>query len=125
MKLKAAGALSREQRLRRTADFRQLYLSGRRVNGPSLSIFFRPNQLQFSRLGISVTKKRVKLSTRRHFLQRRLREAFRRKKQCFLPGYDLVFSARRMLNFREIEAELLSLARKARLLQPAEPQDKR
>ena len=107
--------------LKKNHQFRQVYTRGRRLNGPHLTIFFMPNQLQLNRLGLSVSKKRFKLSTRRHYIQRRLREAWRLNQRGFLPGYDIVISAQRFtpgpIRFAEIENELLSLAKKARLFQ--------
>ena len=112
--------LKKQEKLRRRCEFKEIYTRGRRLNGPHLTIFFKANQLNFNRLGLSVTKKRFKLSVRRHSIQRRLREAYRLNKMRFLPGYDLVISAQRFDKdktcFEDIKKELLSLAQKARLL---------
>jgi ribonuclease P protein component len=104
----------------RSHQFREVYSRGRRLKGPHLTILFIPNGLPCVRLGLSTSKKRFKLSVRRHYIQRRLREVYRRNKMCFLPGYDIVISAhsfdRGKTRFEDINNELLSLAQKAKLL---------
>ncbi|NQS99757.1 MAG: ribonuclease P protein component [Candidatus Omnitrophica bacterium] len=109
--------LSKECRLRKNRQFVEVYLRGRRISGPHFTIFYKPNSLTLCRMGLSVRKKRFKLSARRHYIQRRLREVFRLNKERFLPGYDLVFSAHRFekgkVDFRQITTEMLSLAQKA------------
>ena len=116
----AANTLGRHQRLRRSAQFAQVYTRGRRISGPHLTIFYLPNQLDYNRLGLSVGKKRFKLSCQRHFIQRCLREAFRLNKRRFFSGYDLVLSVHRLKVQKqarpEIAQEMLALAKKARLL---------
>ncbi|UCB56716.1 MAG: ribonuclease P protein component [Candidatus Omnitrophota bacterium] len=110
---------SKQQKLRRNRQFREVYMRGRRQSGPLLTLFFMPNKLKLSRMGLSVTKKRFRLSVRRHYIQRRLREAYRLNKMRFLQGYDIVIVARNIkktTGFGEITAELLSLAQKAKLL---------
>jgi ribonuclease P protein component len=87
--------LTKKERIRHSRDFKEIYRRGRRLKGPHLTIFFKPNRLGFNRLGLSVGKKRFKLSVRRHYIQRCLREAYRLNKGRFLPGYDIVISVQR------------------------------
>lgn len=112
--------LAKAQRLRRSERFRQVYAGGRRLSGPHLTIFYQANNLQHSRLGLTVTKRRFKLSCRRHYIQRRLREAYRHHQMLFLSGYDIVISAHRLEKghaaYQQIKDELLALAQKAGLL---------
>lgn len=113
--------LSNQERLRNRRQYAQVYQRGQRISGPRLIIYFLPNQLEFNRLGISVSKRNFKLSTRRHCIQRRLRELYRLHKRDFAPGYDIVISARRPQKhefaYAQIEQELLGLAHKVKLLQ--------
>ena len=112
--------LERQERLKRTRQFQEIYIGGRRLSGPHLTIFCKPNQLPYNRLGLSVTKKRFKLSSRRHYIRRRLREAYRVNKMHFFPGHDIVVAARGVKKyktcFKDLKDELLSLAQKAKLL---------
>jgi len=112
------------QGLKRSQDFKQVYSRGRRLKGPHLTFFFIPNRLDHSRLGLTVAKKHFKLSVRRHYIQRRLREAVRLNKDRFLPGYDIVLSAQRFekekITLSEVQEEILSLAHKVGLLKKDE-----
>ncbi|MFC1699176.1 ribonuclease P protein component [Candidatus Omnitrophota bacterium] len=113
-----------EERLKTSRQFQEVYLRGRRFTGPHLTIFFLPNKLGLIRLGLSLSKKRFKLSVRRHYLARRLREAFRLNKNRFRPGFDIVLSAyrfeRKKIKLRQIEQEMLALAEKAHLIKKHE-----
>lgn len=110
----------KHERLRKTQQFQQVYEAGSRVSGAHLTFFFRNNQLDCSRLGLTVAKKRFKLSVQRHRIQRLLREAYRLNKARFLPGYDIVLSAHRFkkgeTTLSKLQQEILSLAQKAGLL---------
>lgn len=113
--------LGKQEKLRRNRQFKEVYMRGRRLSGPHLTISFLPNRLKHSRLGLSVSKKRFGSSVRRHYIQRRLREAYRLNKMSFLPGYDIIITALRFnkdnARFEDIKKELLFLAQKARLLE--------
>ena len=110
----------KQERIRRSRDFKQLYSRARRLSGPHLTINFAPNQLTHNRLGLSVSKRRFRLSVQRHCLARLLREVYRLNKMRFLSGYDIIVSARRFEQrnprLEEIKKELLALAQKAGLL---------
>ena len=118
--MKPGLSLTKQERLRDSRQFKEVYTWGRRLKGPHLAIFFMPNRLKTSRLGLSVTKKRFKLSARRHYIRRRLREAYRLNKMRFLPGYDIIITAFRFnkdkTSLEDIKKELLALAQKAGLL---------
>lgn len=112
--------LSRDERLRKRRDFISVYDRGLRHKGPHLTLFYLANKLDYNRLGISVSKKRFRLSVQRHYIQRLLRSAYRESKWSFLPGYDLVivahkFSAKKV-DFAVIKQELLSVAGKKGLI---------
>ena len=112
--------VEQKEKLRQSRQFQEIYARGRRLKGPHLAIFCRLNGLPYNRLGLSVSKKRFKLSVRRHYIQRRLREAYRLNKLRFLPGHDIVITAFRFnkgkIRLVDIKSELLSLAGKAGLL---------
>ncbi len=106
--------IKKQERLKASRQFQEIYIRGRRLSGPHLTIFFKPNQLTFNRLGLSVGKKSFRLSNRRHYIRRRLREAYRINKMRFLTGYDIIISVRPRQDFGRLSPELSSVARRAK-----------
>lgn len=126
----ARQSFTKQERLRHNSQFQETYLQGRKQQGPNLTLYYKPNQLLYNRLGLSISKKCLRLSSKRQSVRRCLREAFRINKQRFLCGYDWVVTLRKtsflclqknvnptVKKFQTIERELLYLAHKARLLQ--------
>ncbi len=82
--------LSREQRLRRSAEYLRCYRRGRRLRGSFLRLHFAPNPLGHARLGITASRK-VGNAVARNRLKRRVREIFRRwPRRRELPALDVV-----------------------------------
>ena len=89
----AAGqGLSRERRLRQRGQYLALQRA-RRVNQRQILFLWRPNGLELSRLGLTVSR-RVGNAVVRNRIKRRLREIFRRAGQLLPQGIDLVAVAR-------------------------------
>ena len=86
--------LTREERLRRKADFTAVYKEGRRTEGRFIKICIRPNGLKKSRVGLSVSKK-IGKAWLRNRSKRLLREVFRKNKGSIPFTADLVFIAKR------------------------------
>jgi ribonuclease P protein component len=85
--------LPKRMRLRNARQFRAVY--GARVSrhaGPLL-VFARPNDLGYSRLGLSVPR-RVGTAVARNRVKRLLREAFRLHQHDLPASYDLVVNVR-------------------------------
>ncbi|MCA9044543.1 MAG: ribonuclease P protein component [Planctomycetaceae bacterium] len=77
------------QRLRTAADYQLVYDAGFRAGDQTLLVFVRPNGLDWSRLGTSVSRKHGN-SVVRHRLKRWIREAFRLQQFDLPVGYDLI-----------------------------------
>ena len=101
------------QRIRRHAEFQNIYKSGSRVPGRYYTLFTKPNGLSVGRLGIAATK-RLGGAVVRNRAKRLIREVFRRND--IAPGFDIVVVPRRELlstSLTTLEAEYrASLARK-------------
>ena len=93
------------QRIRRHADFQDVYEQGTRVPGRYYTLFTKPNGLGVGRLGIAATK-RLGGAVVRNRAKRLIREVFRRND--IAPGFDIVVVPRRDLlttSLTALEAE--------------------
>jgi ribonuclease P protein component len=80
------------ERIRRRADFQQIYEHGTRTRGRYSTFFTLPNSLPFGRLGIAATRK-LGGAVQRNRAKRLIREVFRLNK--IAPGFDVVVVPRR------------------------------
>ncbi|HHI96291.1 MAG TPA: ribonuclease P protein component [Thermodesulfatator atlanticus] len=80
-----------EERLRRRKEFDRVYQQGKRLYLPYLKILLVPNELGYTRLGLSVSRKFGK-AVKRNRAKRILREVFRRNKDIFPKGHDVVLT---------------------------------
>ncbi len=110
---KPRATFRRADRLRRTREFRAAYAARARAADGRLVVYARPNGYGRSRLGCSVGK-RCGGAVERNRIKRLLREAFRRGRAAWPPGYDLVVvPLGRGYTAAEIEAGLGRLVAKA------------
>lgn len=82
-----AETLRRTERIRRRAEFQQVYEQGARVHGRYLTLLVLSNGLAVSRLGIVATRK-LGGAVRRNRAKRLVRELFRHNKPA--PGLDVI-----------------------------------
>ena len=82
------------ERIRRRADFQQVYEHGARIHGRYSTLFILPNTLDVGRLGVAATKK-LGGAVVRNRAKRLIREVFRRNK--IAPGFDIVVVPKREL----------------------------
>ena len=98
--LRRGAALPRSAKLRKSSEFRVVYESGRRYDGPLMTAFVHPNGCQEHRMGVTVSRKISKAAVGRNRLKRLLRETFRLSESPLagLSGtYDWVLNARRSM----------------------------
>ena len=106
----------RERRLTSPRDFAALRSHGRAWSGKLLVLVARPNSLETSRVGLSVSK-RVGKAVVRNLVKRRLREAVRRLD--LREGWDILLIARKGAgdtDFHTLQRSLKSLCARARLV---------
>jgi ribonuclease P protein component len=101
--------LPKECRIAKSAEFRLVYSEGKRFDGRFMTLFLRPANSGFHRLGVTASKKGIGKAHERNRAKRLLREAFRLSKNELneLTGrYDWVLNARRSLLKVKLEKPL-------------------
>ncbi|MEK7449523.1 MAG: ribonuclease P protein component [Planctomycetota bacterium] len=103
--------LSKKERLSGGGDFEGLFKEGKVCGNKHLVIRYRTNQLSFSRLGIAISKKKVKAASRRNYLKRLVRESFRLNKHQLPKGLDIVVTIKKIdgITLNEIQTSLINL----------------
>lgn len=111
--------LSQKERLKKDKEFQKVFKEGKKfwINS-ILLVIYKPNDLNYRRLGIVVSKK-IEKATQRNKIKRWIRELFRRNKDWFPENCDIIIVPHpNLLNlkyreFLEIAKEkLLSLRKK-------------
>jgi ribonuclease P protein component len=95
----------RTQRIRRRAEFQQIYKQGTRVSSRYYTLFIQANRLAVGRLGVAATRK-LGGAVVRNRAKRLVREVFRRS--GIAPGFDIIVVPRRELletSFAVLETE--------------------
>ena len=90
------------ERIRRRAEYLQIYDRGVKTHGRYLTLFTLSNGLPVGRLGIAATR-RLGGAVERNRAKRLIREVFRRNKLA--PGFDIVVIPKREL----LDASLTAL----------------
>ena len=97
--------------LRNNREFQMVYNEGNSKANRYLVLYYRKNDLEYNRLGISVSKK-VGNSVVRHRTTRLIRESYRLNQDNLKTGYDMVVIARQTAkgqNYHTIESAFLHL----------------
>lgn len=82
------------ERIRRRAEFQQIYERGVRIHSRYSTVFILANKMEVARLGIAATKK-LGGAVQRNRAKRLIREVFRRNK--IAHGFDVVVIPKREL----------------------------
>ncbi|MCP3679272.1 MAG: ribonuclease P protein component [Gammaproteobacteria bacterium] len=81
-------AFPRSCRLLSARDYQQFFKGVRRIYTRHFVILYKPNQLATARLGLAISKKRVKRAVHRNRIKRVIRESFRHH-QTILTALDI------------------------------------
>ena len=86
-------SLSPKERIRKQKDFLLLYRKGNRFNGRYVTLIYRPNDMNFSRLAAIASIKNVGNSVKRNKVRRWIRTLFRRNKEALKTPLDIMVIA--------------------------------
>ena len=101
--------------LKSSRDYGRVYDQKNSFANKYLVMYSAANNLEYSRIGISVSKK-VGNSVVRHRIKRLIRESYRLHEPAFNSGLDIVVVARTRVkgaDYHRVESALLHLAGKA------------
>jgi ribonuclease P protein component len=102
------------ERINAPEDFRRAFERKRSASDAAMVVYGVENGRDHPRLGISVSRKKIRSAVARNRVKRLLREAFRLSKAELPSGVDLVVVPRGPgLTFAEVRRALPSLARAA------------
>lgn len=85
---------SPQLRIKTGAQYKNVFSRGRRFKTSCCTIFYTPNELGYSRLGVVAAKKHIKLAVKRNIFKRVARESFRlQQPELHIPSLDIVVFA--------------------------------
>lgn len=106
-------SLPTKHRIRRPAEFRRVFSRGRRTSNALANVVVLPNELAYSRVGLSVSK-RVGNAVTRNLVKRRVRNVFANITST--EGWDIVVTAKPEsadANFADLERALTKSIQRA------------
>jgi ribonuclease P protein component len=106
-----ANAFLKDFRLRKPAEFQNVYTKGAKRTSRSFVVFALANGLSHSRFGLTTPRKLGKAHDRNR-AKRRIREILRTSRAAIPIGFDFVLNPRRSAmerQFQELRAELIAL----------------
>ena len=99
------------EKIRKNEEYSSVYRLKKSKANRLLVMYVAPNGREYSRFGISVSKK-VGNSVVRHHIKRLVKEAYRKKEAVFGCGHDIVVVARKSAekaDYHQVESALLHL----------------
>ena len=86
-------SFKRKEKLRKPSEFIKTYKKGVKKESRHFKISILPNNLQWRRLGLTVSKK-IGNSVQRNYVKRRLREYYRQHTKYLPESCDIVLTAK-------------------------------
>lgn len=110
-----SASFAQHERIRRKNDFQRVYAQGKKVVSSSFILYlYTDSNRQYRRLGITASKK-VGNAVTRNRCKRIVREVFRKNKELFPQGADVVVIVKREMaskRYSDVLEELCSILQK-------------
>ena len=103
--------------LRKKSDFDAIYRSGKSVPDRYVVLFYRKNDLPYTRTAFLASKK-VRNSVQRNRAKRLMRESYRLNEDRFAAGYDIIFIARNTIGGKklpDVEKSIMNAAARGKV----------
>lgn len=112
--MKGSERFGKSARIQTRCEFMRVLGARRSAGDANLVVYIAPNDLGWNRLGISVSK-RIGNSIDRHYVRRRIREAFRTSREVLPTSIDIVCVAQQGARERDhdVRSSLVALVRRA------------
>ncbi|MEN8252182.1 MAG: ribonuclease P protein component [Patescibacteria group bacterium] len=111
--------LGKDKRLRHNKDFIRVLKQGKRHYNGGVLLYYRPNDLEYSRLGFIVGKKYSLLAVRRNKQRRIFQSVAKELYPQLNPGFDIIISYTnrdKVLPYKSAQRILKELFEQANLL---------
>lgn len=105
-------------RLRSNMEFKKVYNNGKNYWNRNLVLFLRKNDLGYTRVGYTITKK-VGNSVVRNKIRRQMKEIYRLNFHLIKDGYDLIFIPKKNtvdIPFKEFENAMIHIMKISKIL---------
>ena len=112
----------KEERIRKSVDYKKVFEYGKSLGGSTVALYFVLKEDGFPRAGFIASKRFSKKAVDRNRAKRLMREVFRLNKHKLYPC-DIVLIAKKGIkdaSFKDVETDFLKLAEKAGLLKGKE-----
>ncbi len=106
----------KKYRIVKPAQYKFLFNKPKRVINNHFIIIAKKNKENYSRLGLVISKKSIKLSVQRNRIKRLVKEYFRTEITCGNHAIDFVVIAKKDINIKSNKQLLISLNRNFRKL---------
>lgn len=94
--------LRKRNKLTKKTDFQNVYRSGKVYIDRFAILYILPNECSHSKVGFAVGKK-LGNAVLRNSIKRKMREVFRHTQNNLMPGYNVVWVARKTLVDKKLE----------------------
>lgn len=102
--------------LKKNIEFQRVYSAKHITGNRTFTLFYKKNNLDYPRIGFTITKK-VGNAVTRNKIKRRLREINREHFLKLKPGYDYVLVVKKVavdLSYKELESSFIHVIKRVR-----------